>query len=515
VPNDFSDKDWLGTLVAAELERHEPATVRARLVADLEAAAEDPVDLAAASRLLVARSLRAHRLTAQAPAEVFRETVRQHVALLLDLAVLRHQPFDHGLRRAEAAAFLAAALGEDRLALSVAPGERGGSPRAVERALRGAAERLRARFFPPGDPVSGLPLYPGSVAVLRRRLARVSMGHARAGRLEPEALERHATYAARELVLLTEILAGLFLASDGLEERATAVRMRQLSRLGLEGTDLREARARLGAPRPPETVALAAPDGVRPFLLEQIFLAQPRARIQGDGVARNAAAFAGAASLDAETVVAAQVEAAAQARDHQSWFEAIGDGAGPTGWQSLADQWEAVADTVVERVSTAVTENLGALATELRQTGELGTLLAKAAGGNSLTRNEKAKVRAQLIDLAKAVPALAIFAAPGGAILLPVLAKLLPFNLLPSAWDRSAAARGAKRVVAGPVVAGPVVAGPVVAGPVVAGPVVAGPVVAGPVVAGPDPTGGIAAGPVAAGAVVTGPVAAKPIERVR
>jgi hypothetical protein len=35
------------------------------------------------------------------------------------------------------------------------------------------------------------------------------------------------------------------------------------------------------------------------------------------------------------------------------------------------------------------------------------------------------------------VPALAIFAAPGGMLLLPLLAKLLPFDLLPSAWDKS------------------------------------------------------------------------------
>jgi hypothetical protein len=44
-------------------------------------------------------------------------------------------------------------------------------------------------------------------------------------------------------------------------------------------------------------------------------------------------------------------------------------------------------------------------------------------------------VKGQLVDLAKAVPALAIFAAPGGMLLLPLLAKLLPFSVLPSAWD--------------------------------------------------------------------------------
>jgi len=71
---------------------------------------------------------------------------------------------------------------------------------------------------------------------------------------------------------------------------------------------------------------------------------------------------------------------------------------------------------------------------ELKETGELGTLLAKAAAGQTLDATERKKVKAQLIDLAKAVPALAIFAAPGGMVLLPLLAKLLPFDLLPSAF---------------------------------------------------------------------------------
>src|SRR5206468_1015598 len=57
-----------------------------------------------------------------------------------------------------------------------------------------------------------------------------------------------------------------------------------------------------------------------------------------------------------------------------------------------------------------------------------------ASVGTSLTAAEKAKVREQLIDLAKTIPALAIFAAPGGMLLLPILIKLLPFNLLPSSF---------------------------------------------------------------------------------
>jgi hypothetical protein len=182
-------------------------------------------------------------------------------------------------------------------------------------------------------------------------------------------------------------------------------------------------------------VAAAAPPRVRPFLVEQLHLACLRARLAGDGAARYVEAFVAAAELDAATLASARVEAAAQHGDHQVWFEALED-AGGIDWQALAGEWEAAADAVVERVSTAVSDNLGAIVTEIRQTGELGQLLARAASGSKLTAEERAKVRLQLIDLAKAVPALAIFAAPGGMLLLPLLAKLLPFNLLPSAWDK-------------------------------------------------------------------------------
>ena len=86
------------------------------------------------------------------------------------------------------------------------------------------------------------------------------------------------------------------------------------------------------------------------------------------------------------------------------------------------------------RMQAAVVDNLDRVMQEIRETGELTELLARAAGGQTLTAAEKAKVREQLVDLAKTIPALAIFAAPGGALLLPVLIKLLPFNLLPSSF---------------------------------------------------------------------------------
>lgn len=434
------DKAWLDALLCAELQRYDPDAARARLPADVRAASAG-TDLAAASRLLVARSLRRRRLAAEdTPAARFLDDVREHIGLVLDLARLRGEPFLRPRARAELAAFLAAAVGEDALALEVGPEQAGGtSERAVERALRAAADALQGRFFPPGDPVSGLPLHPGAVAVLRRRLSRVTTGFLRDGRLLPASLRRHGEYAVRESLLLAEALSGLLRAGGAPDDRARAVRLRQLARLGLPRAALQEARRRVEAPRAAALVAAEAPERVRGFLLEQLLLGQLAVKASGDAGASYVEGFVAAAGLDPAAVAAARVEAAAQHGDHLAWFEAFEEGGVPVDWQQLAGEWEAVTDQVVERVSTAVTDNLGALAREIRETGELGQLLAKAAAGTTLTREEKRKVKAQLVDLAKAVPALAIFAAPGGALLLPLLAKLLPFNLLPSAWDKAPA----------------------------------------------------------------------------
>jgi hypothetical protein len=329
---------------------------------------------------------------------------------------------------------LAGALGEPGLALAAHAARAGDEARPqVDAALRAAGRALKAHAFPPGDPVDGLPLYAGARAILRRHLARVASGLHRTGRLDPAALERHRAYASLEGTLLAETLASLLDATQ--PEPSVSVRVlrrRQLARLGLSGAPLRAGRRAVASPRTAGALALAAPPRVRTFLLEQSLLAQLRLHLAPEAARDWIEAFRQGARIDAQTLVAAQVEAAAQQDDHFAWFEAVGGDE----WQALATAWESAADEVVERVSDAVTSNIDALTIELRQTGELGQLLARAASGTKLTAEEKRKVKSQLLDLAKAVPALAVFAAPGGMLLLPLLAKLLPFNVLPSAWDR-------------------------------------------------------------------------------
>lgn len=90
------------------------------------------------------------------------------------------------------------------------------------------------------------------------------------------------------------------------------------------------------------------------------------------------------------------------------------------------------------KVTGVVRRNVDRIMLEVSQTRELSALLAKATH-TPLTPEEQRKVKEQLLDIAKTIPALAIFVIPGGSVVFAVLCKVLPFNLLPSAFADDAA----------------------------------------------------------------------------
>ena len=91
-------------------------------------------------------------------------------------------------------------------------------------------------------------------------------------------------------------------------------------------------------------------------------------------------------------------------------------------------------DYMNDKVVKLVKKNVDKIMNEIEETKELSELLLKATT-KPRTAEEKQKVQEQLIDVAKSIPALAIFALPGGGILLPILIKVLPFNILPSSFQ--------------------------------------------------------------------------------
>ena len=72
---------------------------------------------------------------------------------------------------------------------------------------------------------------------------------------------------------------------------------------------------------------------------------------------------------------------------------------------------------------------------ELAESKELMSLLAQSTL-RDLNKDEKKKVKKQLLDICKSIPSLTIFLLPGGGLLLPLLIKFIP-QLLPSAFNEN------------------------------------------------------------------------------
>ncbi len=97
-----------------------------------------------------------------------------------------------------------------------------------------------------------------------------------------------------------------------------------------------------------------------------------------------------------------------------------------------ASSLEKVYSGLTRRWIKILSRNKDKLAAELRESKELVFLIKKSTT-QDLSKEEKEKVRTQFLDIVKSMPTLAIFMLPGGAVLLPIVLKIIP-DLIPSAF---------------------------------------------------------------------------------
>jgi Mg2+/Co2+ transporter CorC len=88
--------------------------------------------------------------------------------------------------------------------------------------------------------------------------------------------------------------------------------------------------------------------------------------------------------------------------------------------------------TSLNEIKELLNKNKARLSKELAESKEVVQLIQKSTK-KALTEEEKLKIKEQLLDICKAIPAFAVFMLPGGALLLPLLTKLIP-DILPSAF---------------------------------------------------------------------------------
>jgi len=92
-------------------------------------------------------------------------------------------------------------------------------------------------------------------------------------------------------------------------------------------------------------------------------------------------------------------------------------------------------DHTTESVLVLINRNKKRLVKEVSQSKELMQLLAKSTH-KELDKEEKKKIKTQLLDICKTVPSLTIFLLPGGGLLLPILIKFIP-QLMPSSFNEN------------------------------------------------------------------------------
>jgi hypothetical protein len=92
-------------------------------------------------------------------------------------------------------------------------------------------------------------------------------------------------------------------------------------------------------------------------------------------------------------------------------------------------------DQTTQLVITLINRNKKRLAKEISHSKELMVLLAYSTQ-RDLNKEEKKKVKKQILDICKTIPSLTIFLIPGGSLLLPILIKFIP-QLLPSSFNEN------------------------------------------------------------------------------
>jgi len=91
--------------------------------------------------------------------------------------------------------------------------------------------------------------------------------------------------------------------------------------------------------------------------------------------------------------------------------------------------FDILSKSITSRMHSFIKKNKASVIQEVSESRELLELLWKAKH-EKLSATEKEKVRNQLVDLLKTIPSLAVFMVPGGSVLLPIILRVLPEELL-------------------------------------------------------------------------------------
>jgi uncharacterized tellurite resistance protein B-like protein len=326
-----------------------------------------------------------------------------------------------GRRHRELLAFLAALLGLDNAATRIATESDEG--RLAREAASLAKPLWRRGQAIVADPALGLPLHNGLLYCDARYLARLAVDTYRRGGFSAEAANRLRRLVDRQRAALAEALMLMARAENAPSPLARRIILRQLKTIGLPSDLTRRLRLALEHPRSPDEIASSIPGRrTRLFILEQVVLGALADGWRSPKERRFLQRLAETLGIPAQELGQIEAELAEFYAEHPDFVDRF----------QVRDRLSDLSDQVLAGVGQLVERNKAVLLREVREGRELTAALATLARGRKLDADQRRRLRAQLLDLAKTVPGLALFAAPGGLLLVIALSKILPPSFLPA-----------------------------------------------------------------------------------
>ena len=297
---------------------------------------------------------------------------------------------------------------------------------------------LPRRAYLSGNPLIGLPIHNSFNYVDAKTLGRIAVVYYEHGRVDRTAIGRVLAYEDREKGHLLRAMVGLTLADRPLGVGSLRVVRQQIRSSGLPRKTRKVLRRMLLQPASPKAVADAVKnDRVRDFLLEQVILG---ATLDGHFSEREkgyVGELAGFLGVWPEDLARLEAEVVAFYETHKAYLDLFMVGTAVRSYRQR----------MPEQLKQTLHENLGLITKEIKAKKGLADLLYRTSLGEDLSKEERKKMGRQLVDILRSIPSLAIFSIPGGAVLLPLLFKILPKGLKPRAFAEVTKKEGGREII--------------------------------------------------------------------
>ncbi len=297
-------------------------------------------------------------------------------------------------------------------------------PPRLERLARKVERDLWKQAYLAGNPLLGLPLHNSLTYSDAKTFGRLAIAYYERG-MQPEPLKRVWDFQERERLLLLQAMLDLTLADRNLGVASRQVIREQIRRARLGWRQRRKLLKLLRRPSGSLSLAAAVENArLREFLLEQVILGAMLdghvSRAESDYI-EQLAGWLGVPPAELAQLEMGVLAFYEQNRSYLDLFTVA------TAVQNVRQRW-------ISRLEGALSLNLDRIVAEIKNTGALAELLMRAARGEKLSVAERRQMARRLVDILRAMPSLAIFALPGGAVLLPLLFRILPDELKPRSF---------------------------------------------------------------------------------